>query len=198
MLDAQILFSKYMIPHWAQALHTGMLRCNLCAVVLEEFVIFVGGCHGTSMPDAQILFSTGMTPPWAHAPNMQKRRCNLGAVVVKGRVYVVGGYNGTHDLPNTEYLGVGEHGEWEGSWEWGPTMHSRRSGPGVAVLRDKIYACGGFNGWQLLDSVEEMDVRSSRYRVCVVDLTDSVFSRTRFMRVECELVRTTEYETHVL
>ena len=67
----------------------------------------------------------------------------------EGLIYLIGGFNGQSRIrsvdiydPQTEV------------WSQGPDMLCRRGTLGVAVLNDKVYAVGGFDGMTGLVSVE--------------------------------------------
>lgn len=44
-----------------------------------------------------------------------------------------------------------------------PPMHQQRSDASAAALHDKIYIVGGFNGLEVLNSVEVFDVETNQW-----------------------------------
>lgn len=44
-----------------------------------------------------------------------------------------------------------------------PSMHRQRSDASAAVLHDKIYIVGGFNGLEVLNSAEVFDVETNQW-----------------------------------
>jgi influenza virus NS1A-binding protein len=75
-----------------------------------------------------------------------------------GKIYVVGGNDGTSALNSTEIYDPETH-----TWTLGPTLVTHRANCGVAVLGDKLFATGGFNGKKFLNSMEFLDLRKSEY-----------------------------------
>lgn len=73
-----------------------------------------------------------------------------------GTLYVVGGNDGASALNSTEYLD-----RKTGMWVLGPILSIPRANCGVAVLENKLFAVGGFNGKKFLDTLEYMDVGHS-------------------------------------
>ena len=70
-----------------------------------------------------------------------------------GTIYVVGGNDGTSALNSTEI-----YDRKTGSWVLGPMLSVPRANVGVAVLENKLFAVGGFNGKKFLDTLEYLDI----------------------------------------
>ena len=70
-----------------------------------------------------------------------------------GTIYVVGGNDGTSALNSTEI-----YDRKSGSWVLGPMLSVPRANVGVAVLENKLFAVGGFNGKKFLDTLEYLDI----------------------------------------
>lgn len=51
------------------------------------------------------------------------------------------------------------------SWSVVVAMNTRRSGVGLCVLEDKLYAMGGFDGCTYLKSVEWFDSKQNQWRM---------------------------------
>lgn len=51
------------------------------------------------------------------------------------------------------------------SWSVVVAMNTRRSGVGLCVLQDKLYAVGGFDGCTYLKSVEWFDTKSNQWKI---------------------------------
>lgn len=84
---------------------------------------------------------------------LQSFRTTQRACEIKGIIYVVGGLNRHGDsLSTVEY-----YDPKTSLWYDGPPMSMLRSRLGVAVLRGKLYAFGGYNGRDRLASVEVYD-----------------------------------------
>ena len=71
---------------------------------------------------------------------------------------MVGGNDGTSALNSTEIYDPETH-----TWTLGPTLVTNRANCGVAVLEDKLFATGGFNGKKFLNSMEFLDLSKNEY-----------------------------------
>lgn len=77
----------------------------------------------------------------------------------KGLIFVVGGLNRHGDsLPTVEYFDSKTN-----QWSLAPSMTMMRSRLGVAVIRNKLYAFGGYNGKVRLASVEVYDASNREW-----------------------------------
>lgn len=86
-------------------------------------------------------------------PLLQTFRTKQRACEVRGHIYVVGGLNRHGDsLSTVEYYDPKVN-----TWFIARPMSTLRSRLGVAVLRGKLYAFGGYNGKDRLASVEVYD-----------------------------------------
>ncbi|GJQ72025.1 hypothetical protein Trydic_g3127 [Trypoxylus dichotomus] len=96
-------------------------------------------------------------------PLLQSFRTKQRACEVRGHIYVVGGLNRHGDsLSTVEYYDPKTN-----TWNMAPAMSMLRSRLGVAVLRGKLYAFGGYNGKDRLASVEVYDaVKKEWSTVC--------------------------------
>ena len=100
---------------------------------------------------------------WEHGkiPRLPYRCCRAGVaqhVARDNEIYVVGGFSGSHRLRTAMRFG------WEHQrWETLPfQMKSRRSTCAAAILDDKLYAIGGFDGGQGLSSCEVLNLKDSK------------------------------------
>ncbi|KAK9888248.1 hypothetical protein WA026_000512 [Henosepilachna vigintioctopunctata] len=84
---------------------------------------------------------------------MQSFRTEARASDVKGYIYVVGGLNRHGDSLNA----VEYYDPKTNQWHLAPPMTMLRSRLGVAVLKSRLYAFGGYNGKDRLSSVEMYD-----------------------------------------
>lgn len=103
-------------------------------------------------------------------PLLQSFRTKARACEVKGYIYVVGGLN-KHGKSIIIFIifiyiiySLGEslstvefYDPKKNTWSMAPAMSMLRSRLGVAVLRGKLYAFGGYNGKDRLASVEVYD-----------------------------------------
>ncbi|XP_050308628.1 kelch-like protein 18 [Anthonomus grandis grandis] len=78
---------------------------------------------------------------------------------IKGYIYVVGGLNRHGEsLSTVEFYDPNTK-----KWTLGPSMSTMRSRLGVAVIKHKLYAFGGYNGRDRLSSVEVFDAREKKW-----------------------------------
>ncbi|CAG0917233.1 unnamed protein product [Notodromas monacha] len=99
------------------------------------------------MPERRCLLQTLRTKP---------RACND----VVGLIYAVGGLGKSGDsLSTVEY-----YDPLVGRWRMAEEMIMLRSRVGVGVLRNKLYAIGGYDGSERLATVEEFDPTTKQWR----------------------------------
>lgn len=92
---------------------------------------------------------------------LQSFRTNQRACEVRGHIYVVGGLNKHGDsLSTVEYCDPCTK-----TWKIAPPMSMLRSRLGVAVLKGKLYAFGGYNGRDRLQSVEVYDATKKEWTI---------------------------------
>lgn len=94
---------------------------------------------------------------WEPAPPMLAPRCGLAAAALtddEGReyVYVCGGSNGEEVVASMERLDVEA-----GIWEEMPSMSIPRNAHALVALEGRLYAIGGFDGLDVLDTYECFD-----------------------------------------
>jgi kelch-like protein 18 len=82
-----------------------------------------------------------------------------GNEFVRGEIYAVGGLTKSGDAVSTVEIYNVERDEWR----MGEAMSMLRSRVGVAVLHNKLYAFGGFNGQERLSTVEIFDPDSKTW-----------------------------------
>lgn len=92
------------------------------------------------MPERRELLSSYRTRP-------------RGNEFIKGEIYAVGGLTKSGDAVSTVEI----FDPIKNEWRMGPAMSMLRSRVGVAVLHNKLYAFGGFNGQERLSTVEVYD-----------------------------------------
>lgn len=66
-----------------------------------------------------------------------------------GKIYVVGGSDGQYSLSTVEIFDMETQ-----TWSHGPNLSVPRANVGLAVHNSRLFAIGGFNGKDFLDSVE--------------------------------------------
>jgi hypothetical protein len=101
---------------------------------------------------------------------MLSARDSLAAVAVQSHVYVLGGYNGSVELSSVEMCsdfgerqqGTQQHvTEASNTWKVAPNMRKRRSHLGAAVVGNRLFAIGGYNGTHDLPNTEFLRLHTS-------------------------------------
>lgn len=78
---------------------------------------------------------------------------NVLLCIFLGRyIYALGGFNGRTRMANAERYFVDNN-----QWEEIPPMARQRSDAAACATNGKVYVCGGFNGQEVLSSVEVYD-----------------------------------------
>merc|ERR1712080_349584 len=93
---------------------------------------------------------------WSSLCDMPESRRLFGAAVVGGKVYVVGGEDDLKYAMDSVHMYDPSLDTWTTDI---PSMLCGRSEHGVAVLNDCIYAVGGCNTDQSLDTAEVLDLK---------------------------------------
>jgi N-acetylneuraminic acid mutarotase len=96
-------------------------------------------------------------------PPMPERLNHIGIAADRGSIYVVGGLG-----DKLEFLSLASDSLWrydiaEASWQRLPSMPTARGALGVAIVGDTLYAVGGRNGPESLDTVEAYDLRTGTW-----------------------------------
>ncbi len=66
-----------------------------------------------------------------------------------GKLYVIGGSDGTSTLATVEVFDPVTN-----MWTLGPTLTIPRANVGIAVVKNRLFAVGGFSGKAFLSSIE--------------------------------------------
>ncbi|XP_011495934.1 PREDICTED: kelch-like protein 18 [Ceratosolen solmsi marchali] len=127
-----LLDPEYLVDHVAK--EKLIKSCIHCRDILDEAKDY----H--LIPDRRYLIDNFKIRP----------RCNF----VTGHIYVIGGLTKFGDSLNT----VEVYNPFTGMWKPSESMITLRSRVGVAVYKNKLYAFGGYNGFERLATVEVYDV----------------------------------------
>lgn len=85
-------------------------------------------------------------------PTMKEGKCAVGCADLNGSLLVCGGYDRVECLKSVDrYLPESN------TWQAMSPMKEARGRFGIAVVRGKVYAIGGSNGTNELDTVEVLD-----------------------------------------
>uniref|UniRef100_A0A5K3FA46 BTB domain-containing protein n=2 Tax=Mesocestoides corti TaxID=53468 RepID=A0A5K3FA46_MESCO len=154
---------------WQKVASMNYRRSALGAAVLNGRIYVCGGYDGVSSLRTCEVYNPDQNR-WQVIPSMTECRSAGGVVALEdGRLFAIGGHNGLPIFDSVEcYHRRGHHTVAPSdtstvspvTWSWGrvwrqvaPMLH-RRCRHGVAVLRGRIFAAGGYNGCYFLRSVE--------------------------------------------
>ncbi len=84
---------------------------------------------------------------------MNCQRSDGDALAHEGQIWVVGGFTALDYMQSVETYDVQEN-----KWAQRPSLKMARGGVKCAVLNNKLYAMGGFDGTTRLQSVECLDL----------------------------------------
>jgi N-acetylneuraminic acid mutarotase len=120
-------------------------------------------CSGIFSCTAAVYSSVETYDPvddvWGKIANMSEPRHGCAAVASSGRLYVLGGHDESHPLSSVEVFNPAD-----GTWSYVASMSTPRRGVAAVELPgNKILACGGWDGAQLLKSCELYDVELDRW-----------------------------------
>jgi kelch-like protein 2/3 len=138
--------------------------------VLLDRIYAIGGFDGVSGLNSAEYFDTTKNE-WINISPMSIRRSSVGVGVIgsgsNARLYAVGGYDGSSRqcLSSVEFYNPDTD-----SWTPAPDMISRRSGAGVGVLDNLLYAVGGHDGPIVRKSVEMYNPATNTW-TCVADMS---------------------------
>ena len=102
---------------------------------------------------------------WGAAVGLPVRLRAAACVLAGGALYVVGGWDGREACQNAyvyRQCTGGSGGDW--AWQAIAPLQRRRQALACAVVHDKVYAIGGFDGTSNLRSVERYDAGADAWR----------------------------------
>jgi hypothetical protein len=123
----------------------------------SQKVMIIGGNDGRVQNRVECL--NLFTGAWSKLPKMNMKRDELAACMgPDGRVYAIGGYGGG----DNSCLSSAERFDFStGKWELIAAMKDPRRALAAVALPDGIYAIGGYNGKEYINTVEKYDFFSN-------------------------------------
>ncbi|PAA76163.1 hypothetical protein BOX15_Mlig020954g1 [Macrostomum lignano] len=125
-------------------------------LVADNALFCMGGYDG-----AHLLSSMERYDPkrgnWSHCEPMRMRRSGSGCAVVADTIYVCGGYGGADGQQPVHLDSVEAYHIRQGQWSSIVCMNIPRCYVGACHLNGKIFVAAGYDGTQLLSSVEAFD-----------------------------------------
>lgn len=142
----------------------GGIACSYTTPYISQVTLTRGGVscvtgntplwftHSDIMGGVSIQAGLAAPNSWATKASMPTARGVFGTATANGRIYAFGGYNGSA-------LNLVEAYDWQAdSWSTHAAMPTARWFLGAATADNgKVYAIGGQEGSQILDTVEEYD-----------------------------------------
>ena len=107
----------------------------------------------------------GVARRWGAAVGLPVRLRAAACALAGGALYVVGGWDGREACQNAyvyRQCTGGSGGDW--AWQAIAPLQRRRQALACAVVHDKVYAIGGFDGTSNLRSVERYDAGADAWR----------------------------------
>ncbi|KAK6009217.1 BTB/POZ domain protein [Ostertagia ostertagi] len=166
---------------------TSTCRTSVGVAVLDGFLYAVGGQDGINCLDVVERYDARRNE-WTCVAPMGTRRLGVSVSVLNGCLYAVGGSDGqsplntvgkTHELVNGKWFDLCQHvgNIWDlqcsmlrkynpltNEWTAVVAMNNRRSGVGLAVVNEKLFAVGGFDGTTYLKTAEVFDPEANQWR----------------------------------
>jgi len=149
---------------WEMEAHEMVMprRCSKI-VLIDDTIYAVGGFGGDMLNSVEhaVLTPGGGTGEWLEEPErLTTMRYISGVKSVNGNVYVVGNHEQKRGAATKEV-------EWSkpvdeagfGKWQETSPLQVARFGLGLAVHGDQLYAIGGLNGPEFLDSIEVAQIQ---------------------------------------
>ena len=140
-LDTKVQNDPVMIEFIGKDTITLGSPCSKPRQYLPNAMLVIGGRSGSNSLQSVECFDFKVNQ-WSALCEMPDSRYGCGGAVVGGKVYVVGGRDRNGDSTNSVFMYDPSVDSWSSSI---PSMQSKRSYLGVAVLNDRLYAIGGFN-----------------------------------------------------
>lgn len=130
-------------------------------VWLDGELYVLGGGDNSSATYYNHMFKMTRDLRWLQLASMRERRCFISnsCVELDGRLYVMGGHNGARQT-GTRLRTVERYDPPTDTWLLAPSMRHGRSDSAAVAIKGKIFVCGGFNGREILASVEWFDPTS--------------------------------------
>jgi hypothetical protein len=142
-------------------------RRALAAVSANGYLYALGGVDETGEYVKQVEFAEilpdGTLAPWRQTTALNQGRFYLAAVATESHIYVLGGGTGplgdnNRPVATVEKAAILPDGSL-GPWEYAAQMTTPRRGLKAAIVNNRAYAIGGYNG-AFLKSTEHARILS--------------------------------------
>jgi N-acetylneuraminic acid mutarotase len=136
---------------WVNKASMKIPRAYLAAAVVNDKIYAIGGFNTTtgylSINEEYNPFANDGFGRWETKAPMSTPRSGLAAAVVNNKIYVIGGYGPTASNLFADFLSTNEvYDPANDTWRTRDSMPTARTDLAAAVVNNKIYAIGGYNG----------------------------------------------------
>lgn len=167
---------RLFVPETEQVYHLSEMRtprAGCSCATLGDLLYVVGGRSGVCSCTAMVYSSVETYDPvddvWGKIANMSEPRDGCAAVATAGRLYVLGG--NSSNAENVPLDSVEMFNPVDGTWSYVASMSTPRYGvAAIEMPGNKILACGGWDGAQLLKSCELYDIELDRWSEMPYDM----------------------------
>ncbi|XP_077984100.1 kelch-like protein 5 [Glandiceps talaboti] len=148
---------------WSFVSPMSIPRSTVGVAVLNGKLYAVGGRDGSSCLRSVECYDPH-TNKWSMCAPMTKRRGGVGVAVCNGCLYAVGGHDAPASQQTSKQFDCVERLDPRlDTWMAVSPMNICRDAVGVAVLGDKLYAVGGYDGQAYLNAVECYDPQNNEW-----------------------------------
>jgi influenza virus NS1A-binding protein len=110
---------------------------------LSGFLYVIGGSFFNQEDVIDLVqVYTPSSDTWKEIATLLQPRSGAGACALNGKIYALGGRDSFGELDQVECLDVASNSSGN-KWQMCPAMIEKRYKPGVSILNNQLYACGG-------------------------------------------------------
>ncbi|CAF1065334.1 unnamed protein product [Rotaria sordida] len=153
------------ISEWTYVASMNNPRYTLGVAVLENRIYAVGGKDdSTSLREME--FFDPHTNRWSQCASMIKCRASVAVVCCNEFLYAIGGYELLTINKNIIRHDDGERYDLKcNQWTLITSFSRPKQALGIAVVNNKLYIIGGFNG-KFLNEMEKYDTETNKWKKC--------------------------------
>ena len=131
------------------------------STIIGDKMYFIGGYNGRWLADTEIIPTNKKNKiQMPRIPTMHYKRSSFGMCSFAGCIFVAGGYNNNDKTLDKCEVYSTESNKWiEVS-----SMNTKRRGFAFIYFQDKIWAVGGCNGYDYLDTIEIYNLAENQWK----------------------------------
>lgn len=176
---------------WSFVSPMSVPRSTAGVAVLNGMLYVIGGRDGTSSHNTVECYDP-LTNKWSICAPMNERRGGVGVNACRGYIYAVGGndLSGLSQVAQVHHrtCTVERYDPLVDMWAFAASINEPREAIALALLGERLFACGGFNGRSFLSVVEEYDPDTNEWTemrplpqkvasVCVVTVPSNFYEK---------------------